>query len=178
MTTITRNVYLNGQKVEVNARNPAVAASPRLCHTGGMPARVTTDGTDATPSVTETYLAEVYVSETCTITGVSIFNGSAVAGNVTVGYYNANGYLLASSATTVQAGTDAYQNVDFSAALSAVPGTHYVAVQFDNTGARFNTHVIGAFGAGKLTGQTYGVLPKATMPTTFTTALGPIATLY
>jgi hypothetical protein len=110
------------------------------------------------------------------MTGVALFNGSAVSGNVTVGLYTAAGVPLGTSATTAQANTDTLQLVPL--ALTLTSGTYYVAVQFDSTSARFNSHTFGSFGAGKLTGQTYGTMPTATMPTTFTTALGPIASLY
>lgn len=177
MTSIVRHVYVDGQRIEVPARNPAVSAGARLVHTGGVPAKLTSEGTDKTPSVTETYLAELYVPELMTITGVSLFNGSAASGNVTVGIYDSAGSFLGKSETTAQAGTDAYQRVPL--ALTLTPGTYYVAAQFDDTSARFNTHVFGDFGAGKLTGQTYGTMPSGvTVPTTFTTGLGPIASLY
>lgn len=176
MTTITRNVYVDGQKVAVNAPNPATAVSPRTIHTGGMPARVSTDGTDATPVVTETYLAEIHVPTTVTTTGVAVMNGTVASGNITVGIYTPGGACLGQSASTAQAGTDVYQLVPL--ALTLLSGTYYVALQVDNVTGRFNTHVFGSFGAGKLTSQTYGVMANATMPTTFTTALGPIASLY
>lgn len=175
--SIVRHVYVDGQRVEVAAGNPSVAASPRTVHTGGVPAQVSTAGTDATPAVTETYLAEIYVPTGMTITGVALFNGSAVGGNVTIGILDAAGNLLGKSASTAQANTDTYQLVPLALTLTA--GTYYVAAQFDSTSARFNTHVFGIFGAGKLTGQTYGTMPSgSTMPTTFTTGLGPIASLY
>lgn len=177
MTSIVRRVHFDGQIVEIAARNPNVAASPRLIHTGGAPAKLTSEGTDTTPVVTETYLAEIYVPETVTITGVAIFNGSAVDGNVTIGIYDINGTLVGKSASTAQAGTDAYQRVPL--ALTLVPGSYWVAVQMDDTDGRLNTHVFGNFGAGKLTGQTYGTMPSGiAVPTTFTTGLGPIASLY
>jgi hypothetical protein len=50
MTTITRNVYVDGQRIAVATGNPATAASPRTIHTGSFPARLSTDGTDSTPS--------------------------------------------------------------------------------------------------------------------------------
>jgi len=114
MTTITRDVLVDGNLVRVATRDPSVAASPRMVHTGGEPAIAAASGNDTTPSVTETYLAEIYVPDTVTVTGIALFN----------------------------------------------------------------SHVVGNFGAGKLTSQTYGAMPGATMPTTFTTALGPIASLY
>lgn len=177
MTSIVRHVYVDGQRVEVPTANPADPVSPRLIATGNSPARASTDGNDTTPVVTETYLAEIHVPGTVTIAGVALFNGSAVDGNVTVGILDAAGNLLGKSASTEQAGTDAYQRIPL--ALTLTPGTYYVAAQFDDTDARFNSHVFGNFGAGKLTGQTYGAMPSGlAMPTTFTTALGPIASLY
>lgn len=176
MTSIFRHVYVDGQRIEVPTGNPGIWASPRLIHTGGKPATVNSEGTDKTPVVTETYLAEIYVPGNVTTTGVALFNGSAVAGNVTVGIYDAAGNFLGKSASTPQANADTYQLIPL--ALNLTPGTYYVAVQCDNTGARVNTHTFGTFGADKLTGQIYGAMPSAVMPTTFTTGLGPIASLY
>ena len=178
-TSVVRHVYSNrSSRVAVPARDPAIAASPRLCHTGGKPAMLDSEGNDTTPVVTETYLAEVYVPDNVTVTGIAVLNGSAVDGNLCVGLYDASGLKLAQSAETAQADIDTYQRVPFAAAIAVVPGTYYVAVQCDDTDARINTHIFGNFGAGKLTSQTFGTMPAATMPTTFTTALGPIASLY
>lgn len=176
MTSIVRHVYVDGQRIEVATGNPSAAASPRLVHTGGKPAMLNSEGNDTTPSVTEMYLAEIYVPGNVTTTGVALFNGSAVAGNVTAALYDGAGKFLGASASTAQAGTDVYQLIPL--ALTLTPGTYYVAAQFDSTSARFNSHIFGTFGAGKLTGQTYGTLPTVTVPSTFTTALGPIASLY
>lgn len=153
--------------------------SPRTMHTGGLPARVSTDGTDATPSVTETYICEVFVPGNCTATGIAVFNGSAVVGNIAVAIANSSGGVVASSASTAQAGTDAYQRVPFSVTASLYgPATYYVLLQHNNTGNRFNTHVFGNFGASKKTGEVFATFTTITPPTTFTTALGPIASLY
>ncbi len=157
--------------------------SARNCHTGGVKATASTDGTDATPSTTETYLAEVNVPATCTVTGVSIFNGSATgSGNITVYLGSAAGNQItgAGSASTAISGTDAYQRVPFTAPITLLgPATYFVLSQYNNTGSRFNTHIFGDFAAGKLTSTTYGTFPAAfTAPTTFTTGLGPIASLY
>jgi hypothetical protein len=140
----------------------------------------TTDGNDTTPSVTETYIAEVYVPTNMTITGVALLNGSAVAGNVTVCLANSSGVPVGTqSASTAQSGTDAYQSIPLGATYAAVgPATYYVLVQFNSTSARFNTHILGRFGASKKTAETYGTFTTVTPPTTFTTAQGPIASLY
>lgn len=147
--------------------------------TGGMPARVSTDGTDTTPSVTETYIAEVFVAANCTVTGISIFNGSAVAGNIKAAIATSSGAVLVQTASTAASGTDAYQDLALSASTTLYgPATYYVLLQSNNTSYRFNTHVLGRFRTGKKTGETYGTFTTITPPTTFTTGVGPIATLY
>lgn len=159
--------------------------SARLCHTGGMPARVSTDGTNLSVVTTELYVAEVFVPASCTLTGVSVFWGDATEGNAKVMIFNAAGTRLAISASTDVSGhtTDAYSTrIPFTATYAAAgPATYYVGVIGDSSSHRINTHVIGDFGAGKITGLVYGTeagYATITPPTTFTTGLGPIASLY
>lgn len=155
------------------------AGSPKVHHTGEMAPPTTTTGTDTTPVVTETYLARVWIPTNTTLTGIALLNGSAAAGNVTVGLSDSTGVVLAKSASTAQSGTAAYQQIPFALATDVKgPGVYFVLVQFDSTSARFRSHILGNFAAGKLTGQTYGTMPSFTVPTTFTTNLGPIADTY
>lgn len=147
--------------------------------TGGVPAITTTQGTDTTPAITETYISAVNIGHNATITGVAILNGSAVAGNVTVALYDANGCPIAVSASTAQSGTAAYQSIAFTAPVQVQgPGRYYVGVQFSSTSARFRTHILGVFPAFKTTGDTYGTVIAITPASTFTTAQGPIASTY
>lgn len=175
---VTRNVQVDEEVVQVTDRDPSIASSPRCCHTGGNPASISTDGNDTTPSATETYFAEVFVPDLVTVTGIALFNGSAAAGNVTLALFDAANNLLRKTASTAQSGTDAYQSIALASTVQIPRGTYYFAAQFDDTNARFNSHVLGKFGAGKATSTTYGTFSGFTMPTTFTTALGPIASLY
>lgn len=156
------------------------AISPRNWHTGGNPASAAADGTDATPVNTEVYIAEVFVPANATLTGAAVFNGSVASGNLKVGLANSSGVVVATSASTTMSGTDAYQRVPFTGTYAAVgPATYYVLEFVDNNTARINTHVVGNFGAAKQTGQTYSTgFTTITAPSTFTTALGPIASLY
>lgn len=152
---------------------------PTVFATGQAPPSTTTTGTDTTPATTETYIAEVFVPVNARLTGVSLLNGSAVAGNVTAILYNSAGVPIAQSASTAQSGTAAYQAFAFTSAANVVgPGEYYVGVQFSSTSARFRSHVLGVFGASKKTGETYGTATAITVPTTFTTGQGPIASLY
>lgn len=162
----------------------ASAFAQYLAHTGGVKASASTDGTDATPSVTETYLALLYVPVNCTVTGVSIFNGSATGSGTVTAYLalaSATLAAIAATASTAISGTDAYQRVPFTGGPIAVkgPAAFFVLTQYNNTSSRFNTHIFGDFPAGKLTSTVYGTYPASfTAPTTFTTGLGPIASLY
>lgn len=157
-----------------------VAISPRLMHTGANPASAAADFTDQTPVATEVYIAEVYVPANASLTGVALMNGSAVSGNVKVGLANSAGLIVATSASTAQAGTTAYQRVPFTAPFAAIgPGTYYVTTIIDNATGRLKAHTVGNFGASKQTGQVFATgFTTITPPTTFTTALGPVATLY
>lgn len=147
--------------------------------TGDCPANSATMGTDTTPVVTQTYIARIFVPANSVITGVSLLNGSAVAGNVTAILYNSQGVPLAQSASTAQSGTAAYQAFPLTAAQPVRgPGLHFVGFQFDSTSARFRTHAVGVFTTLAQTGQTYGTATAFTSPNSFTTAVGPIASTY
>src|SRR3990167_4578417 len=77
------------------------SVSPRLVHSGGIPAQVSTDGTDQTPVATEVYICELFIPCNVDVTGLAIFNGSAVSGNVKVGLADSSGKIIATSASTV-----------------------------------------------------------------------------
>jgi len=159
--------------------------SPRLCHTGGMGATISTQGTNLTVVVTELYVAELFIPANCTITGASIFWGDATEGNAKVCLFDSAGTRVAISASTDVSGhtVDAYSTrIPFSATYAAKgPATYYLGVIADNTAHRINTHVLGDFGAGKITGLVYATeagYASITVPTTFTTGLGPIGSVY
>lgn len=148
-------------------------------HSGDAAPPTTTTGTDTTPVVTETYITRVFVQLNSTLTGISLLNGSAVAGNITVALLNSAGAVVAQSASTVQAGIAGYQQVPFATPYAAKgPAIHWIAVQCNNTGARIRTHTLGNFTAAKQTGQTYGTFTAFVSPNTFTTNVGPIADTY
>lgn len=164
------------------AAGGGLTASPRCFHTGGVGATQTTDGNDTTPSVTETYFAEVFVPARVSITGIAFFNGSAVGTDKWVGIlYNSSGVVVANTALagTTAVGTDAYQKIDLTAPYTANgPATFYIGLQCNGTTARFNTHILGTFGADKKTSEVFGTPTTITVPTAFVTARGPMASVY
>lgn len=151
---------------------------PANIHTGNFPAYISTYGNDTTPVITETYICQLDLPHAASITGIAIFNGSVASGNIKVGLADDAGLLVAQSASTAMAGTDAYQRVPFTTVHVAKGGTYYVLLQVDNTTARFNTHTLNNCGASKKTGETYGTFTTITAPTTFTANVGPVASLY
>lgn len=148
-------------------------------HSGGTGVNSTTMGTDTTPVVTEEYVVQVFVPHNFKSTGFSVLNGSAVAGNMQIALYDSNGAIVAITASTAASGTAALQAVPWSATVDLKgPAAYYVGVQNNNTSNRLRTHAIGAFPASKKTSQTYGTFTALTVPTTFTTGVGPVGSLY
>lgn len=161
-------------------------------NTGNQGAQLAADGNNSTPVSTELYLAQLYIGATCLVTGIAVFNGSDVTDNVKAGLYDANGVLLRATASTAGAGVDSYQRVPFAtdgagaAATTIVlpgPGTYFIGTCYASNTSRYNTFAVGNFPAGKITGLVFATnfastALTVTPPTTFTTALGPIAGLY
>lgn len=152
---------------------------PTVHHSGGMAPPTTTTGTDTTPVVTETYICEVFIPANCTLTGISLLNGSAVAGNIVMALANSAGVIVAQTASTAASGTAAYQKVPFTSPYAAVgPAKYFILLQNNNVANRYRSHILGNFGASKKTGDVFGTFLTVTPPTTFTTGLGPIADTY
>lgn len=151
----------------------------RAIPTGDVGIATTTQGTDTTPVVTETYIARVFVPVNTRLTGFALLNGSAVAGNVTVGLAGNTGTVIAQSASTAQSGTASLQSIPFASPVDILgPGVYFVMVQFDSTSARFRSHTLGVFPTTKQTSQTYGTLTSFTPPTSFTASQGPVGSTY
>jgi microcystin-dependent protein len=161
------------------------SATPRNVHTGGNPAMLSTDGTNTDAVVTELYVAEVFIPANCTVTGAAVLWGTNTNGNAKVALYNSSGTRVALSASTDVSGYTGASygtRIAFSGTYAAVgPATYFLGVICDDNTNDVRTHTLGNFGAGKTTGLVYATeagYATITPPTTFTTAEGPIATLY
>jgi hypothetical protein len=157
------------------------SASPRGIWIGQTAPQVSTDFNNSTPVTTETYVSEIFVPCNMTLTGVALFNGTDVTGNVTVGLATSAGAPItaAKSASTAGSGTDAIQRIPFAASYAAVgPATYYIQVQYSSATARYNTLVLGNHGVLVQTSQTYGTLTSFTPPSNFTANVGNVGGLY
>ncbi len=156
-------------------------ASPRGMWIGQTAPQVSADFNDSIPVITETYVSEIFVPCNLTITGIALFNGTNVTGNVTVGLATSAGAPIAAalSASTAGSGVDAIQRIPFAVAYAAKgPATYFVQVQYSSGTARYNTHILGNHGVLVQTAQTYGVLTSFTAPSTFVTVVGSVGGLY
>ncbi len=170
--------YLNGNTYGVAGVSGTV--SPRLVNAGSTSAVLAADGNNSTPVITEVYISEIFVPCNMLVTGVAVFNGSDVTGNIKVGLGSTAGAVLATSASTAGSGTDAYQLVPFTATYSALgPHIYYILTMYSSGTARYNTFAVGKHGVGVQTGQVYATgFTAFTPPTTFTTVVGNICGLY
>lgn len=176
---------------------PGNLASPRLVATGSNPATNAADFTNATPVVTEIYLAEVFVPTPCIVQGLGVFSGSVWSDNFKLAIYDANGVIVAATASTAGNTTaDTYQRAAIASEFQSTPGTatagtqvylspgtYFLAMILDGTTSRYNAHAKGNFGSGKLTGHVYSTAfattgLSITPPVTFTADLGPVISLY
>ncbi len=166
------NEMIRAMNASVGARNMATCGNPADA--------ATASATNQTPVATEVYIAEVTVTNNVAVTGVAVYNGSVASGNLKVGLADATGAVVATSASTASSGTTVYQRVPFTATYNAVgPATYYILAFYDNNTVRPTAHTVGNCGASKQTAQTYATgFTAITPPTTFTTALGPVASLY
>lgn len=136
--------------------------------------------TASAPSITTTYITQIYIPANATLTGISIRNNSAT-GNATVGLADSTGAPIATakSASTALTVAGNYQDIPFAAPYAAVgPATYYVQAQFSSAGSSVFFYTIGAMGTMTQTAQTYGTLTSFTPPTTFTTVSGAAANVY
>lgn len=171
-----------GTKIASFGTGATLSASPRTIHTGNQPAIVATQGTEVTPAITETFIAEFAVLQQTLLTGFAVLNATAVAGNLRVSLYDRNGVPIpaALTAATAQAGTAAFQRIPFAVAYQAIPGIYYVGLQCSNAGARFRAHAFGNFGTFKKEGEVFGTFTAlgGSTPTTFVADVGPVGTFY
>ena len=142
----------------------------------------TTTGTDTTPTAGSIYVSAVYIPVSCTLTGISVLNGSAVGSDKwCAALYTYDGVKVANSATagTTCSGTAAMQALAFTATYSAKgPGLYFISLSCNGTTARFRSQIIGVAPTTSQAGS-FGTPDAITVvPTTFTTGVGPIAATY
>jgi len=179
--TIGGNVVIDETGAGLAA--PTTTQGPRIWPNGTIIAFASL-GTDTTPVAGTLYRCEIYVPFKAAWTGLSVLNGSVAAtDNLIPALYDTNGVLITNGpvAGVVATGVNSFQNLPFNNVVTLQPGRYFTALQVNGTTTRFRTWA-SANGGNQMTGSstgTFGTIPASfTPPTTFTTAVGPIAALY
>lgn len=153
---------------------------------------INTNGTAV--GATTMYCTEMNLKGNKLLTGLSVLNGTTVTGNLRyVALFDSTGNLLVNSALAGQASVTAsvYENYPFlNTASTPVAGTwfavgpaQYFACLQDNAVGSTTVRMAVTGQADQVltkgtTGATFGTIPAFTVPTTFTTAVGPFFSAY
>lgn len=142
--------------------------------------------TSTAPVAGTTYFSQITVTYNRAVTGACVLNGSTVGtDNRLVALYDYSGKLIANSAVAgaLAAGASLLQCFAFLTPVElSGPATYYLAEQSNGTTATLGLYVTGNVGPSYVTGSvtgTFGTIKPTIAPgNTFTTAKGPIGTLY
>jgi hypothetical protein len=168
--------------ISIQSAVGAAPGTPTVFYACGVAPNAVATGTDATAVNTETYIVEIFIPVTTTITGVAWLGLATSTGNVQFSMANASGTVItaAQTASTATAGTADWQAAAFATAWVAYgPAKYYVLMQ--NSGSNhYRSIVLGRCGGSKKTGETYGTFTTVTAPGpgTFTTGLVPFISTY
>lgn len=174
-------VWVNGYTTAQN-NLPFRIPSP---NTGGTAyTAINTNGT--TLAATTMYCSEIDLPFNKLVTGLGVLNGTtATTDNHLVALYDATGNLIANSAVAgvVASGASTYQNIAFTTSYYLIgPAQYFGCLQTNGTTATVRMIVTGTqdtFLTKGVTAMTFGTIPATfTVPTTFTTAVGPYWEIY
>lgn len=139
-------------------------------------------GTDAAHVAGSVYVAELYLPEPMTATGVAILNGATPGTDLLIGaLFSSTGAVVATSALagTLSAGADAFQALDFTAPVALSAGRYFLGVQCEGTTATTRRIAANTYqNAASVTAGVFGTIAAITAPTTITANAGPIGYLY
>lgn len=174
-------IWVNGDRI--NAYGPF---APVYQPDPGGTIYTSLNGTGTVLAATTEYCTEIDVKGSKLLTGLAPLLGT-VGGTDKhiVMLYDATGNLLANSATAgTTAGTaSTYEQIPFTTKYYLVgPAKYYACMQTNGTTATVRmlvTSTQDTYTTKGITGQTFGTIPNPiTVPTTFTTAVGPYWQLY
>lgn len=172
--------WVNGDAMQTTRASSSTLGSMMLPNPGGTAyTSLNTNGT--TLAATTMYCTELDLPFNKYISGLAVLNGTVVGtDNHLVVLYDASGNLLANSATAgvLAASASEYQKISFTAPYYAVgPATYFGCLQTNGTTATVRmlvTQTQDTFLTKGVTSITFGTIPATiTVPTTFTTAVGP-----
>lgn len=138
-------------------------------------------GTNTSASANSVFISEVSIDRNIVLTGIGVLNGAQAAGNSIYALYDSAGTLLAQTASTANAGTNAFQKIAFTATYSAVPGRYWIAAMSNNDSHTYRTLAASTFVNCYTDLQAQGgfTMPATiTVPTSFAATKGPVSYVY
>jgi hypothetical protein len=125
----------------VKLNNPKIKKVVRYL----APTQVGISSASSTFTAGRVYLQQIIIDEAVTATGITFSNVATVAGNIYVGIYAegstdtpVGGAVLATSASTAQAGANYPQTISFASSVGLPAGSYYLAIQFSDATATIN----------------------------------------
>lgn len=153
----------------------------------GATAYTSINTTGTTLAATTMYCMEIDLPTTKLVTGLGILNGTTAGGTDKhlIAIYDSVGNLIANSATAglATASASTYQKIALTTPYLLVgPAQYFGCMQTNGTTDTVRMAVTGTqdnYLTKGVTGQTFGTIPATiTVPTTFTTAVGPYLFVY
>ena len=140
------------------------------------------NGTSA--SATTLNCSETHIFTNKLVTGIALLNGTTVGTDKHyVVLYDVGGNLVANSAVAgaTSSGASVFQEHDFTSKYFVVAGDYFAC--FQSNGATDTIRMVVTGTQSNLltkaqTAATFGTIPALTVPTTFTTAVGPYTYIY
>ena len=143
-----------------------------------------TTPSSAVPVGGTVYLSEISVEHNRPVTGICLLNGSTVGSDTHIFVlYDYYGNLLGQSAATTAANASLYQCLPLATPIE-ISGyrSYFIGFQSSGNTATVQKYITGevglSFQAGSVTGVSGTIPTTIAVPTTFTTATGPIGALY
>lgn len=174
--------WVNGDAQQTTRNSGTVLYNP---NPGGT-IYTSLNSTGTTLAATTMYCTEIQLPFSKYVTGLEVLLGTTGGTDKhLVALYDSTGNLVANSATAGQtAGTaSTYEQIPFTSKYYLVgPAQYFGCLQTNGTTATVRmlvTSVQDQFLTKGVTGQTFGTIPATiTVPTTFTTAVGPYEAIY
>jgi len=168
--------WINGDAAQTTRNHSKVLYAPQP----GAVIYTSINGTGTAPVAGTLFCTEIQLPYSKLITGLAVLNGTVVGtDNHLVALYDSGGTLLANSATAgvLAATASNYQQISFTTPYYAVgPAQYFACTQSNGTTATVRmlvTQTQDQYLTKSIAG-TFGTVPATiTVPTTFTTAVGP-----
>lgn len=146
----------------------------------------TSTGTATTEASAEFYCTEADLPQNKLLTGIAVLNGGTVGTDKHLAaLYDSAGNLIANSAVAgaTTSGANTFQTFAFTSQYYAIgPALYFACIQSNGTTDNIRMVVTGTqdtYLTKGITGGTFGTVPATiTVPTTFTTAVGPYQYVY